>query len=54
VFVAEEVDGLGDKVQKITHTLYRDTLVAFLVDLHIWGPFLSCRVIRIYGGSAFN
>jgi len=28
-------------------------LVAFMEDFHTWGLFISCTIIRIFGGSAF-
>ena len=55
VFIAAEADGVDDKGSEITISVDVGTLlVAFLVDFHTWGLFLSCRSIRIFGGSAFR
>ena len=55
VFIAAEADGVGDKGSEITTSVDVGTLlVAFLVDFHTWGLFLSCRSIRIFGGSTFR
>ena len=54
VFPAEG-DGVGDKGSGNNISVDVETpLVAFLEDFHIWGLFLSCRIIGIFGGSAFR
>jgi hypothetical protein len=44
VFMAEEADGVDVEI----------LLVTFKQDCHISGLLLSCRSIRIFGGSAFT
>jgi len=51
VFIDEEADGVGDKGSGNNTSVDAETP---LVDFHTWGLFLSCRSIRIFGGSAFS
>jgi len=55
VNIAEADDGAGDKGSG-NNTLVdvQTPLVAFMQDFHTSGLFLSCRHIRIFGGSAFS
>jgi len=55
VFTAEQGDGVGDKGPGNNTSVDVETpLMVFLEDFHIWGIFLSRRIIGIFGGSAFK
>ena len=54
VFIPE-VDGIGEAGSGINISIDAETpLVAFKENLQIWRLFLSCRSMRIFGGSAFR